>query len=587
VSVWDWIYKYFEKPGKYVLRVYRNLPRDVRKSGIHLHPEVYASFIVFATILVTAVVIALGVFLFRAALYTVIPVITVIPFFTFLILVYLPAAIASNRAGGLEGELPYTASYLSMLVISGLSPYTAFERIVRASRIFVKSSELAQRFVLLVKIFGKDPLSAFATISERTPSVTARDLLMGFVTTVKAGGDVVDYLNKKARLLFSELLVSIKIIADRLGSLLEAYLALVLLTTIAFSTMYFVTVSLAAAVPFGISSETMALILYILLPFVSGAVMLFADALQYKEPVRDNKPYIVFTGISLPVLLFLAIFGYMIPALLPPTHPFVANPMVQFTRALLVFPMSYVNVPDFLESYIAISMAIIYSLIPSVIYTEIRFRKYKIISGITRFMRDLVEIRKTGFSIEKGIIELSRRDYGLFTPYLEKLALYINLGLPLSRVLNWILNKIPVWRGKMLLYMLADAIEVGGGTIDVLETLAWFAESVEALEEEKRKNLRTLLIVPYMGSILTAISIIVLAIFLGTQVTVSGAYKLAALTTLPAIVLNSFIMGLVAGKVSAGTIAAGFKHSLALVVTNLLVALLGGYIASGFMSIVT
>ncbi len=571
MSFWDWVYRYFEAPGKKVLELYPNIADEIRKSGIHLYPEVYASFVAFMTLVIASLSIILaGVSAALGALLA-IPFIVLIPFLGFIILVYTPALIGSSRAGGIEGEFPYTVAYLSMMVMSGLSPYVAFERITRSRRVFTKSAELSQRFILLVRVLGRDPLSAFSMLAQRTPSATVRDLLMGYVTTVRAGGDVVDYLVKKARLLFSEILVKMKIMSDRLSGLLEAYLALVLLTLISLSVMYFVTVSYAGTISFGLSPAGMFLMLYILLPMISGMIIYLTDLIQYKEPWIDYRPYLVFGGVTIPLTAYLVVFGIFLPSVLPPGNSLRNSFLVSGLNSLLIGPAKNMGIPSYFYSSIAFSTALIIATLPSVIYAEYLGREYKVINGITRFLRDLVEVRKTGLSPERSIIELSRRSYGVFTKYLKRIALHLSLGVPLSKIVDELFKKIIVWRAKVLLFIMTDTIEVGGGSIEIMEHLSWFAESVEAIEEEKKRNLRTLLIVPYMGSILAAATVIMMAAFMGSiQLGAGGSYYQAAASVMPAIVLNTYLMGIVAGKVSSGSIAMGFKHSVVLTLITLL-----------------
>ncbi|OYT37643.1 MAG: secretion system protein [Desulfurococcales archaeon ex4484_58] len=584
MSFWDWVYRYFEKPGKSLLSIYNNLPRDIRRSGIHLYPETYASFVVFATIIITIISIVLAIIFFFIGIYLAVPVMVAIPFFSFILLIYLPALIGGSRAGGLEGEFPYTTSYLSMMVMSGLSPYVAFERIIRASKIFTKSSELAQRFILMVKVLGRDPLTAFSMLSDRTPSATVRDLLMGYITTVRAGGDVVDYLTKKARLMFSEILVKMKITADRLGGLLEAYLALVLLSMISLTIIYFITTSFVSYVPFGMSPAVLFLILYVAIPMISGMVIYLADLIQYKEPWIDYRPYIMFGGVTIPLILYFTIGSILLYHVLPQGHPLRETFLVAGFYEAFTYPARIANLHDYLYPAVAFSIVLIISTIPSAIYTAFVSREYKIVQGITRFLRDLVEIRKTGISPERGIIELSNRNYGIFTKYLKKMALQLSLGFPLNKIVDELFRKIIVWRAKVLLFVMTDTIEVGGGTIETMENLAWFAESVESIDDERKKNLRTLLIVPYMGAILSSFTVIMLAAYIGSLPMAVGGYELAATLTLPSVIMNTYLMGLVAGKVSAGSIAAGFKHAIILTFFALLILLasplMGGLLTS-------
>ncbi len=569
MKFWDFVYRYFGDYADEVLRASPGVAKQLRRSNIHLHVEVYASLILFVLVVSAGIAAGLGVLSFFLGFPIFLPFVLAIPVVAYVIMILIPSLVSGSRASAIDGEFPYTISYLSIMVMSGLSPYIAFERVLKGSVIFQKTSELAQRFVLLNKILGKDPLTAFAMLSDRNPSARVRETLSGYISTVKAGGDVIDYLNKRARALFNDLLVSMKIIADRLGGLLESYLAIVLLTMISFTVLYFVTASYSGVIAFGIDTGTMTLLLYILMPFISVAIIYLGDVMQYKEAWMDWRPYYMFFGVTLPVATILSLLGIVLYG----NPAFKTNPVVTAVHDFLVIPMKLADVPPhltFVESSIALSMALSISIIPSLIYAEHIAREYTIINGITRFIRDLVEVRKTGLPPEKSIIELSSRDYGVFSKYLKKIALELTLGVPLRKIIEELFKKIKPWRAKVLLFILTDSIEVGGGTVDVLENLAWFAESIEAIEAEKKRSMRTLMIVPYLGAVLTAFTIVFMAVYMGRIPLASGQFRAAASTVLPSIVLNTYLMGLVAGKVGSGSVAAGFKHALILTLVTML-----------------
>jgi len=586
MGFWDFVYKYFWWFGKAVLKLYPNLPDTVRRSGMSIYPEAYASFVGFSTVVSIIISIFLTItIIFLGYISPLLSFIVIIPFITFIFLIHLPYLVGSSRAGAIDGEIPYTTAYLSIMVASGVSPYGAFERISRAKIVFPKSSDLSQRFVLLVRVLGRDPLTAFSILALRTPSATVKDLLTGYISTVRSGGDVIDYLTKKARLMFSEILVKMKIIADRLGSLLEAYLALILLTTISLSTLYFINVAIAAVALPALSGLSMFLLMYVLLPFLSIMIMYISDIVQYKEPWIDYRPYIMFFGITIPVTIFIIVFGLYLPSTLPEYHPFRYNPISTTIINTVNWIGSITGIPDYLYSSLMMTFALFVATLPSAIYELYVSREYKVVNGITKFLRDLVEIRKTGLSPERSIIELSQNDYGVFSKFLKRMAMQLSLGVSLSRIISGIFKKIIVWRARVLLYMLTDAIEVGGGSIENLENLAWFAEGVDAIEDEKKKSLRTLLIVPYVGAIIVVITIILLASFLGSLVIRVAAYSAAAQATLPSIVLNIYLMGLVAGKVSEGSVASGFKHATILMLITIVVLLMSPYMGGAFTSI--
>jgi len=115
---------------------------------------------------------------------------------------------------------------------------------------------------------------------------------------------------------------------------------------------------------------------------------------------------------------------------------------------------------------------------------------------------------------------------------------------------------------------------VGGGSPEIIETLARFTQSLSELEEETRRKMRSQLILPYFGAIMLAsMPIIILYMLLSLA-------KLPLATVAPMVyvlaegsIINAYIMGIVAGKASQTTIAAGFLHATMLTMISIAVLL--------------
>ncbi|MEM1628256.1 MAG: type II secretion system F family protein [Desulfurococcaceae archaeon] len=544
--------------------MFPDLGIHLRRAGYNIHVDTYvfymsAAFIV--SLIASIPVSIIGMYLLRNMFMIVIPI--AMPMLTLSLMYIIPIISESGKASAIDSELPYMVSYLSTIMMSGISPYMAFERLGERGHILTKTAGIIKKFITFTRALGKDPISALSEVAERVPSVRFQETLSGCIAAIESGGDVIDYLNRKARVFFNDMIIGLKIIADRLGGLLESYLALVLLTLISFTVLYLATVAFAEVVPFGLSPFSMFLFLYIILPLLSGVVIYLADIIQYKEPLMDWKPIIVYMGTTIPITIFLSLFGILFYNIPNPYHPLRANMFTQLIgETLSLFGLSS-RLP-YTRTSVVLSMSLLLATIPSVIYYEKASKEQKVIKGITRFLRDLVEVRKTGLTPEKSIIELSKRDYGIFSKYLKKISMLLTLGTPLRIIIESTVKNVKSWKGRVLLFVLLDSIEVGGGTPEVLENLAWFAESVETVEEEKRKSLRTLMIVPYMGALIATVTIIYMVGFMRSLPIKVGAFNQAAELVLPSIVINNYVMGIVAGKVSSGTICAGFKHALAL-----------------------
>jgi len=206
---------------------------------------------------------------------------------------------------------------------------------------------------------------------------------------------------------------------------------------------------------------------------------------------------------------------------------------------------------------------------------------------VTSFMRDLTEARKTGASPERCLENLSGRNYGSFTRILALASRQIRWGLPFKVIYDTMKTKVNSWLALINIYLLVDAIEVGGGSPETLETLTHFSEDLSSLEKEKKESMRPLIITPYVGAGILIVSSLIL---LGFSQTIIASYAhqsipFAQVVTLllPPLMVQIFFTGLVTGKLSSGSTSAGFKHSLILTAIAIALVPIASYIMVPFL----
>jgi len=582
----DIIHRYFSWAGGILLRFYPNIYSDIKTSGIGIHPEVYASiggFTWISSIILSIIIFIYSIFhlplayLFFTVLFSIL-----FPIGVFIILgLILPKTLSLNNAAGYDQEAPYAFAYLSIMVTGGISPYTSFERLENAEALFKRFSKLSKRFKIMVRAMGWDPLSAFEDIVGRVRSIMLSDVLLGYVATVGSGGDVIDYLVKRSRDVFSGLISRIKSAGERMSTLLESYLAISFILLMTINVMYMISLSIARIAVPGVNAYTLFFLTYIFMPFFSLVILYLSDVLQYREPGVIWDPYIIFLSTAIPIFI-ISTYILVLPFFYPITIPMMGDISIR-AQTFIISILNLFGVDPVYAPSLSISIALAISLIPSTIYELFIFRKYSVIaSGVVRFLRDIVEVRKTGLSPERCIITLADRDYGVFSRYLREAASKLALGLPLSRVYGDLMRRVKVWRANVFLYMLIDAIEVGGGTPETLENIAYFAEMSEAVERERAASVRILLIIPYLSAIILITSMMFIAIFMATMAAQIAEYRFAVRIIIPSIIFNTLFMGLIAGKVSTGVTASGFKHALILSIISMITILLTPRIASIF-----
>jgi flagellar protein FlaJ len=394
-----------------------------------------------------------------------------------------------------------------------------------------------------VEIFGVDPLSALENAAKKNPLDVFRDFLSGYASTVIIGGDIGHFLERKAEDIFKTRALRVKAAAERLGMLLETFIIVMVMMSLCFYILF--SVDAIYSVGTGLYSGII-LYTYLFTPLLSALFVYLAHSMQPKTPVTDMRPYKVF-GVCgvIAIGLFL---------------------LLQFLS---------VDLP------LAAATALFISTAPAA-FVQMKLAKQKngLESGINSFLRDLTEVRKTGLSPEKCIESLSNRDYGIFSKELRKISSEISWGIPVKKVIGDFLKRTKSWMSQIVMFLLVETIDVGGGTIPMIESLARFNNLTQEVEKEKKMQTRPYIFMPYLASILlVATTIMMMSFTTGTlTVSVPGAtlpnrdFSLMKTIFLTSVIFHSYLIGIVAGKISDESIAAGFKHAAILVVISALAA---------------
>jgi len=563
-------YKYFYRLGKPVLKLYYNLPIQLRMAGMTIYYEAYASIVGFIFLITIIGIVALFVTLFFMGILTPKMILMLgIAFFPLPIIILalfglvIPSGKASSVGTQLDKEYPYVLAYMETMLSGAPNLVFVMEKIADLEGLFKEFPKKVKKVLIYIRGFGKDPLESISRVTDEIPSSKVRDFFSGIVATTKTGGDVYDYVTKKGQVAFQELLSIIRISADRLSTILESFLGISLLLLITLTALFLVNMSIGEISVGGFGAGTMIFTLGFFLPFLSFAIGLMAHSFQYTEPIYEKRALIVFFGISFPLILFLMVTGMAYQRLNPPLDLFGR------------FVAWYIEVtrtdPSFFNGAVA-AFAFLFATLPALITEVITTSKWSgYMLGMSQFLRDLSEIRKTGLPPEKSIVELSSREYGPLTEVLRRIALNMELGMSLRKAVELASKKIPLWRIRMFLHMLVDSIEAGGGTPHIFDKLANYSETVINLEKEYKGMLKSLVFVPYMGAIIMLLTVGLMISFSASLTTNVIAYQDAVAMILPLLVLNIYIIGYVIGKVMSGRIANGTVHSTALMAVTIIV----------------
>jgi flagellar protein FlaJ len=527
----------------------------LERARIKIYPETYVSLMFFvATLTIPVSIISIVLLYFFGFM----PIIFLIPFPLYVMVGFLliPMSKASDRATGLEREMPFAAAYISVMASGGIAPYASFKRLSDVELMPAMRGE-AREIIKDVEIFGIDPLTALEVAAKKNPLDIFKDFLSGYASTVIIGGDIGHFLERKAEDIFKMRALRVKAAAERLGMLLETFIIVMVMMSLCFYILF----SVDSIYSVGVSLYSgIILYTYLFTPLLSLMFIYLAHSMQPKTPIVDMRPYKVFGVCSaFAIVLFLLLTNFM---------GYVPIPFLSSLQTIVDLP-------------VAIAISLFVATAPAaIVYTKLSNEKNSMEQGIANFLRDLTEVRKTGLSPEKCIESLSKRDYGVFSKELRKISSEISWGVPVKKVIMQFLKRTHSWMTQLVMFLLVETIDVGGGTIAMIESLARFNSLTQEVEKEKKMSVRPYIMMPYLASILLVATTLMMMSFTTGTLTVGMPgqagppkdFSMMKTIFMTSVIFHSYLIGVVAGKISDESVAAGFKHASILVIIAVVAA---------------
>ncbi len=452
----------------------------------------------------------------------------------FFLIIAMPGFSATSRSAAIENELPFVLGYMSVLSGGGVSPMATMRRISNMSLLPASSKE-AKRIILETDVFGQDPITAMETASKATPNRHYSEFLAGYTAILKTGGNIESYVTTKLRDMVSNKASSIKRSADITGTFAEAYLTVTVVLGMTLYTLDMIEVLLSHN-----SSGLVQLYFFafIVVPLVSAAFLFLADSTAPKWPYTDWRPY-KHLYYSLPAGL---VFEFIPIALLP------------------------------LYIHTAIALAIV-GVPPAIFAFRYSSERRALERALPDFIRDVAEGRKTGLSPEMAIERLTTRPYGPLSKHVEKMGSQLSWGIDLSKVIDSFTENVASWITRIIGTLLVEVVDVGGGTVRSFAEMADFSRTISDMENDRRSSLRPFLAITYIAGVMVIVTTFIMIYLLVNPATAkfSSTSSLNSTTIdnlLTTAVFDTFIIGLVAGKMGEGGVSDGFKHAVALVVIS-------------------
>jgi archaeal flagellar protein FlaJ len=205
------------------------------------------------------------------------------------------------------------------------------------------------------------------------------------------------------------------------------------------------------------------------------------------------------------------------------------------------------------------------------------------------FTRNLYESVKTGTPISKSIINMKKKQFGVLSKHVEKLANQISIGIPLSTALQTFALDVNNYTVSRTITLIGQAEKAGGNIGEVLEAVARAVRTVDKLKKERKATISTLVVQGYIIFFVFIVIILVMQFYIIPML--SGISSVGGLgisgisapsggvnaedisnSFIYLILIQGFFSGLTIGKLSEGDIKTGLKHSFALMSLSFLIS---------------
>jgi flagellar protein FlaJ len=468
------------------------------------------------------------------------------PALVFLMIMRSPRISQGSRAAALDNELPFVVGFIVVLAGGGIPPIASLRRIAKMSDIFPNASKEAKRILLDIDVFGLDPITALEKAADTSPNKQFAELLYGYTTIIKTGGDISSFLNNKLKEIYEARALKVKKSSDTIGTLAEGYVTITAVLGISLFVL-FQAQALISHSSAGLQGvEVFGLVG---VPLFSVLFLFVLNGVQSRYPFVDYGPYKTF-AVSIPI----GLVAYFVPLPAP--------------------------------TFVHVSLALTAMTIPpTVVAVRAGRERNALEKALPDFIRDISEGRKIGLSPEQTIQALAEKHYGQLSKHVKKMSSQVSWGVSTVQVITTFVSEVKSWVTREAGMLLAEVIDVGGGTVRSFSDMADFARKMNDLEGEKRSALKPYLFICYFSAIMVVVTTFIMVYFISTPINFGAASKIApppatvdkgAIDVLLTVsIFESWVIGIVAGKMGEGSTADGFKHALALV----LIALFSVYFA--------
>src|SRR3989344_2408350 len=168
-----------------------------------------------------------------------------------------------------------------------------------------------------------------------------------------------------------------------------------------------------------------------------------------------------------------------------------------FAFAILVTDIFFYNQINLFMFLVGIAVAV--ASLPFVLGIMLENKKEQEINEMfLEFSRSLAESVTTGTPISKSIVNMGKKSYGPLSPYIQKLANQISLGIPVHHAFQSFADDVGSPVISRAISLIREAERAGGEIDYILDSVAKSISEIEKLKKERKTAIYNLVVQGYI-----------------------------------------------------------------------------------------
>ncbi len=263
--------------------------------------------------------------------------------------------------------------------------------------------------------------------------------------------------------------------------------------------------------------------------------------------------------------------------------------MIALSLVLLIALMAgllFITDFDISSAMVYLPLIIGFGAAPYLIFQYLEFSRVKSIEkDFPEFLRILAESQRSGINLADAVKSAEKASKGPFRKEIEKMAAQLSWGIPFPKVVKMFEDRSNSVFVKRMMTIVMEAYSSGGDIAEAMDSVSTNANVIKEMEEDRASKLYQQVVVMYviffifLGMVIVLQTILAPMFLLQTTSIQQGGGFLAGEETLPPsyyrnmffnmVMIQGVFTGLIAGQLGEGKVAAGFKHSVIMLVFGL------------------